>query len=77
MIPGSKELETKFSGKEDTRAGGRAILNPNKSRAFSLEEHRTRMALVWSDFEKYREVLRELTRRVELLENIRKEASDG
>jgi len=60
----SEEQKTRFSGEEDTLA-------------FSLEEHKTRTTQVWADFEKYRNVLNELTRRVELLENIHKEDTDG
>ena len=57
MPPASKKLETKFSGEEDTHA-----------RAFSLEEHRTKMAKIWKDFEKYNDVLIDLKRRVEAIE---------
>ncbi len=43
-------------------------LNENKSRPFSLDEHRARMNLVWADYAEYRQILGELRKRVEALE---------
>lgn len=61
----SKEKQTKLSGKKDSRAS-----------AFSLEDHRTRMAKVWTDFEKYRGLLSNLNMRVKSLEDGLKQDSD-
>lgn len=50
---------------------------PIKNPAFSLEDHKNRMAQVWADFEKYRGVLSDLSHRIELLADILKEVPDG
>jgi len=39
-----------------------------RSRSFSLEEHRTRIAKVWSDFSEYRRKLGNIEKRIEVLE---------
>ena len=48
-----------------------------KNNSFSLEDHKKRMARVWADFESYRKILGDLSRRVDLLEDILKEVPDG
>lgn len=51
------------------------ILNHNKSQAFFLDEHQTRMDQVWADFEEFQEILCDLEKRVDLLEKNPKEAN--
>ena len=41
-----------------------------RASASSIEEHKTRIARVWKDFEEYRRLLDELKGRVDLLEDI-------
>jgi len=44
---------------------------------FSLDEHRTRTAKVFADFEEYRRILGDLEKRVEALENFIRKAKTG
>ena len=46
------------------------ILNRNKSQKFSLDDHKARTTQVFADFEEYKKILRDLKKRVELLEDI-------